>query len=96
MRNQSMNKADLISAVMEKTEVSKADATKSVDAIFDAITDALKQGDQVSVPGFGIFQRKERAARQGRNPQTGESIQIPAAKVPSFKAGKGLKEAVNV
>jgi DNA-binding protein HU-beta len=91
-----MNKADLISAVMEKTEVSKADATKSVDAIFDAITDALKQGDQVSVPGFGIFQRKERAARQGRNPQTGESIQIPAAKVPSFKAGKGLKEAVNV
>lgn len=91
-----MNKADLINAVMEKIEVNKTEATDAVNAVFDAITDALKQGDQVSVPGFGIFQRKERAARQGRNPQTGETINIPAAKVPSFKAGKGLKDAVNV
>ena len=90
-----MNKADLITVVMEKTDVSKTDATEVVNAVFDAITDALKNGDQVSVPGFGIFQRKERAARQGRNPQTGATIEIPAAKVPSFKAGKGLKDAIN-
>ncbi len=91
-----MNKADLIEAVMAKNDTSKSEATSAVNAVFDVITDALKTGEQVSVPGFGIFQRKDRAARQGRNPQTGETIQIPAAKVPSFKAGKGLKEAVNV
>lgn len=90
-----MNKVELINAVMEKADMGKAEATTAVSAVFDVITDSLKAGEQVSVPGFGIFQRKDRAARQGRNPQTGATILIPAAKVPSFKAGKGLKDAVN-
>ena len=91
-----MNKADLISDVMERLDLGKAEAASAVNAVFDAITDALKKGEQVSVPGFGIFERKERAARQGRNPQTGAAISIPASKAPAFKAGKGLKEAINV
>lgn len=90
-----MNKSDLIDAVAASADLSKADAGKAVDAVIDSITNALKGGDQVSLVGFGTFAVKERAARTGRNPQTGESIQIKASKNPSFKAGKGLKDAVN-
>ena len=90
-----MNKGDLIEAVAGATELSKADAGRSVDAVIGAITDALKGGNQVSLVGFGTFTVKQRAARQGRNPRTGETIQIKASKVPGFKAGKALKDAVN-
>lgn len=90
-----MNKAELIEAVAASADLSKADATKAVDSAISNITDALKRGEQVSLVGFGTFSVKQRAARQGRNPQTGETIQIKASKVPGFKAGKGLKDAVN-
>lgn len=90
-----MNKAELIEAVAASADVSKAAATRAVDAVFDAVTNSLKGGDQVTIVGFGTFQVRERAARTGRNPQTGETINIAAAKVPSFKAGKALKDAVN-
>jgi DNA-binding protein HU-beta len=90
-----MNKAELIDAVSGQTGLAKADATKAVDAVFDSITAALKSGDTVSLLGFGTFVVKGRAARSGRNPRTGETIEIPASKVPGFKAGKALKDAVN-
>ncbi len=90
-----MNKAELIEAVAEAADLSKASATRAVDAVLDSITGTLKGGDQVSLVGFGTFQVRERAARTGRNPQTGATINIAAAKVPSFKAGKALKDAVN-
>jgi DNA-binding protein HU-beta len=90
-----MNKSELIEAVAASADLSKAAATRAVDSVVDAITDALKAGDQVTVVGFGTFLVRERAARTGRNPQTGETINISAAKVPSFKAGKALKDAVN-
>lgn len=90
-----MNKAELIDAVAAATSLSKADAGRAVEAVFGSITDSLKRGDQVSLVGFGTFQVKHRAARQGRNPATGATIQIKATNVPSFKAGKGLKDAVN-
>ncbi|HZX25397.1 HU family DNA-binding protein [Lentisalinibacter salinarum] len=90
-----MNKADLIEAVADSADLSKADATRAVDAVLDSITGALKQGNTVSLVGFGTFSVKHRAARQGRNPRTGETIQISASNVPGFKAGKGLKDAVN-
>ncbi|TDY00075.1 HU family DNA-binding protein [Thiohalophilus thiocyanatoxydans] len=90
-----MNKAELIDAVAEGADISKAAATRAVDTMFDKITDTLKQGDQVTLVGFGTFSVKERAARTGRNPRTGEPIQIAASKVPGFKAGKALKDAVN-
>jgi DNA-binding protein HU-beta len=90
-----MNKAELIDAVSSKTGLQKADATRAVDAVFDAVTEALKAGDSVSLLGFGTFVVKSRAARAGRNPRTNETIQIPASKVPGFKAGKALKDAVN-
>ncbi|PWA12379.1 DNA-binding protein [Pueribacillus theae] len=89
-----MNKTDLINAVAEVTEISKKDATKAVDAVFDAITDTLKKGEKVQLIGFGNFEVRERAARKGRNPQTGEEIDIAASKVPAFKPGKALKDAV--
>lgn len=89
-----MNKAELIDAVAKASELTKADAARALDAVTDAITAALKNGDTVSLVGFGTFAVKERAARQGRNPQTGESITIKAASVPTFKAGKVLKDAV--
>ncbi len=89
-----MNKTDLINAVAESTELSKKDATKAVDAVFDAIMDSLQQGDKVQLIGFGNFEVRERAARKGRNPQTGDEIEIPASKVPAFKPGKALKDAV--
>ncbi|HEY8540337.1 MAG TPA: HU family DNA-binding protein [Steroidobacteraceae bacterium] len=90
-----MNKAELIDAVSGQTGLPKAEATKAVDAVFDSITTALKAGDSVSVLGFGTFVVKQRAARSGRNPRTRETIEIPASKVPAFKAGKALKDAVN-
>jgi DNA-binding protein HU-beta len=90
-----MNKNDLIAAVADKADLSKQDATNAVDAVFDAITGAMKQGDEVRIVNFGTFAVSERAASEGRNPRTGEKIQIPASKQPKFKAGKGLKDAVN-
>jgi DNA-binding protein HU-beta len=90
-----MNKGDLIEVVADDAGLSKADATRAVDAVIGAITKALKAGKQVSLVGFGTFAVKTRAARQGRNPRTGETIQISASKVPGFKAGKALKDAVN-
>lgn len=90
-----MNKAELIDAVAEGADIPKAAAGRAVDSAISAMTDALKKGEQVSLVGFGTFTVRERAARTGRNPQTGESIQIAASKIPGFKAGKALKDAVN-
>lgn len=90
-----MNKAELIDAIAAHAGLSKADAGKALDATLAAVTGALKGGDSVSLVGFGTFQVKDRAARSGRNPQTGATIEIAAAKVPGFKAGKALKDAVN-
>ncbi|PTL40376.1 MAG: HU family DNA-binding protein [Alkalicoccus sp.] len=89
-----MNKTELINAVAEKTDLSKKDATGAVDAVFDIITDALQKQEKVQLIGFGNFEVRERAARKGRNPQTGEEIEIPASNVPAFKPGKALKDAV--
>ncbi len=90
-----MNKTELVAAVADVAGLSKADAGRAVDAVVEAITGALKSGDQVSLVGFGTFSVKERGARTGRNPRTGETINIPASKTPAFKAGKALKDAVN-
>jgi DNA-binding protein HU-beta len=90
-----MNKSELVDAIAESADISKAAATRAVDGMVDAITAALKKGDTVSLVGFGSFTVRERAARTGRNPQTGETINIKASKNPSFKAGKALKDAVN-
>lgn len=89
-----MNKTELIAAVAAKAEISKKDAEKAVAAVFSSIEDALKAGDKVQLIGFGTFEVKERAARTGHNPKTGEAIEIAAAKVPAFKAGAALKTAV--
>ena len=89
-----MNKTELVNAVAEAAELSKKDAAKAVDAVFNAITNALKEGDKGQLIGFGNFEVRERAARKGRNPQTGEEIEIAASKVPAFKPGKQLKDAV--
>ena len=89
-----MNKSDLVEAVASSADMTKAAAAKAVDSMLEAVTTALKEGEQVAVSGFGTFEVRERAARQGRNPQTGEAIQIKASKVPAFKAGKALKDAV--
>ncbi|HLR65100.1 MAG TPA: HU family DNA-binding protein [Pseudogracilibacillus sp.] len=89
-----MNKTDLVNAVAEKAELSKKDAGKAVDAVFDSVMDSLSEGEKVQIIGFGNFEVRDRAARKGRNPQTGEEIEIPASKVPAFKAGKALKDAV--
>jgi len=90
-----MNKSDLVAAVAEASNLSKADATTATDAVFDTITAALKDGDNIQLTGFGAFSVSDRAAREGRNPSTGETIQIAASKQAKFKAGKGLKDAVN-
>ncbi|MDD9905487.1 MAG: HU family DNA-binding protein [Rhodospirillaceae bacterium] len=90
-----MNKNDLIASVSDSAGLSKADAGKAVDAVFDSITGSLKSGTEVRLVGFGTFSVSRRAASQGRNPRTGEPIQIPASNQPKFKAGKGLKDAVN-
>ena len=90
-----MNKNDLITAVANNSGLSKTDAGKAVDGVFDAITSTLQYGGNVRVVGFGTFSTAQRKATTGRNPRTGEAIQIPASTQPKFKAGKGLKEAVN-
>ncbi|GAB3379884.1 HU family DNA-binding protein [Azotobacter armeniacus] len=90
-----MNKAELIAAVADSADLPKTTATMVVDAFTTAITGALQQGENVALVGFGTFEVKERAAREGRNPQTGAAIQIAAAKLPGFKPGKGLKDALN-
>ena len=89
-----MNKAELVAAVAEKTALSKKDSEKAVNAAFEAITAALVGGDKVQLVGFGAFEVKERNARVVRNPKTKEEIQIPASRVPVFKAGKALKDVV--
>ena len=85
-----MNKTELIAAVAEKTDLSKKDADAAVSAVLGAITDALKAGDKIQLVGFGTFEVRNRAAKQGRNPRTGETMTVPASKVPAFKAGKAL------
>lgn len=89
-----MNKAELIQAVAAKSGLAKKDAEAAVAAVVEAITDALKAGDKVALVGFGTFAVKARAARTGKNPQTGEAIEIAACKVPAFAAGKALKDAI--
>lgn len=89
-----MNKTELVAAVATKAELSKKDADAAVKAVIDAVTEALKDGEKVALVGFGTFEVKTRAARTGKNPRTGEVIEIPEAKVPSFKAGSALKDAV--
>ena len=90
-----MNKVDFVAAVAEKAGISKKDAGKVVDAFAGVVTEALTKGEKVSLVGFGTFEVKERAAREGRNPQTGETMQIAASKAPAFKAGKTFKDAIN-
>ncbi|HPF19862.1 MAG TPA: HU family DNA-binding protein [Syntrophomonas sp.] len=90
-----MNKTELISEVAQKANITKKDADKIVNAFFATVESALKAGDKVQLVGFGTFEVRERQARKGRNPQTGEEISIPSTKVPAFKAGKALKDAVD-
>ena len=90
-----MNKAELIAAVAENAELTKKDAEKAVKAFIEVVTDELKKGEKVQLVGFGTFEVSERAAREGRNPQTGKTMKIAACKAPKFKAGKALKDAVN-
>jgi len=89
-----MNKADLVDMLASKTGMTKKAAAEALDTVLDAVVDALRRGDKVTVTGFGTFEVRSRAARTGRNPQTGEEITIPARKVAAFRAGKALKEAV--
>ena len=89
-----MTKAEFVAKVAEKTELTKADSEKAVNAFLETVTETLKSGDKVVFTGFGSFEVTERAAREGRNPSTGEKLQIKASKAPKFKAGKGLKDAV--
>ncbi len=90
-----MKKTDVINAVADAADLSKADAARALDAFINVVTKALKSGDSVTLTGFGTFAVRKRAARQGRNPQTGATIKIKASKNPGFKAGKALKDAVN-
>lgn len=90
-----MNKHELVAAIAQSAELSKKDAEKALAAAIDAISKALAEGDKVQIVGFGTFEVRERAARQGKNPRTGEVIEIAASKVPAFKAGKALKDVVN-
>lgn len=90
-----MNKIDLIQKLSDHTGLAKHDAAKAVDGVFEVITEALKAGDEVRLTGFGVFVVAERAAGKGRNPQTGAEIEIKASKQPRFRAGKGLKDALN-
>lgn len=89
-----MNKTDLVNSVAEATGLSRKDAVNAVESVFSTISDALAEGDKVQLIGFGNFEVRERAARKGRNPQSGEEIEIAASKVPAFKPGKALKDAV--
>ena len=90
-----MNKTELIAAIAEKTELSRKDAEKALKAFTDVVEEELKKGEKIQLVGFGTFEVSERAAREGRNPQTGETMQIAASKSPKFKAGKALKDAIN-
>ena len=90
-----MNKTELIAAIAEQAEISKKDAEKALKAFVDVVTEQLKEGEIVQLVGFGTFEVSERAAREGRNPQTGKTMKIAACKAPKFKAGKALKDAVN-
>ncbi|SET41688.1 HU family DNA-binding protein [[Clostridium] polysaccharolyticum] len=90
-----MNKAELVAAIAEKTELSKKDSEKALKAFIDVVTEELIKGEKISLIGFGTFEVSERAAREGRNPQTGKTMQIAACKAPKFKAGKQLKDALN-
>ena len=90
-----MNKTELISAIAEKAELSKKDADKALKAFTDIVAEELKKGEKIQLVGFGTFEVSERAAREGRNPQTGEAMKIAASKAPKFKAGKALKDAIN-
>ena len=90
-----MNKADLIAAIAEKTELSRKDAEKALKAFTDVVAEELRKGEKIQLVGFGTFEVSERAARTGRNPQSGAEMQIPASKAPKFKAGKALKDLVN-
>ena len=90
-----MNKTELIAAIAEQAEISKKDAEKALKAVVDVVTEQLKEGEKVQLVGFGTFEVSERAAREGRNPQTGKTMKIAACKAPKFKAGKALKDAVN-
>jgi DNA-binding protein HU-beta len=90
-----VNKNDLVDAVAERTGLAKSDAARAVEAVLGTVTESLQKGDQVALSGFGTFVVKARAARTGRNPRTGEAIAIPASRVPAFKAGKALKDALN-
>ena len=90
-----MNKTELIAAMAEQAELSKKDAEKALKAFVDVVTEQLKEGEKVQLVGFGTFEVSERAAREGRNPQTGKTMKIAACKAPKFKAGKALKDAVN-
>ena len=90
-----MNKTELIAAIAEQAEISKKDAEKALKAFVDVVTEQLKEGEKVQLVGFGTFEVSERAAREGRNPQTGATMKIAACKAPKFKAGKALKDAVN-
>jgi len=90
-----MNKSELITAIATKADLTKADAARALDATITSITESLKNAEPITLIGFGTFEVRDRAARSGRNPRTGETIQIKAAKNPAFKAGKALKDAVN-
>jgi DNA-binding protein HU-beta len=90
-----MNKTELVAAIAEKTELSKKDAEKALKAFIDVVSDELKAGNKIQLVGFGTFEVAERAAREGRNPKTGEAMTIAASKTPKFKAGKALKDEVN-
>ena len=90
-----MNKTELVAAISEKTELTKKDSEKALKALIDVVAEELKKGEKVQLVGFGTFEVSERAAREGRNPQTGEIMKIEASKAPKFKAGKALKDMVN-
>jgi DNA-binding protein HU-beta len=90
-----MNKSELVAAIAEKTELSKKDSEKALKAFVDVVTEELKKGEKVQLVGFGTFETSKRAAREGRNPQTGDTMPIPASIAPKFKAGKQLKDALN-
>ena len=91
----SMNKTELVAAIAEKTELTKKDAESALKAFTDVVAEELKRGEKIQLVGFGTFEVSERAAREGRNPQTGETMKIAASKAPKFKAGKALKDAIN-
>ncbi|MDD6207154.1 MAG: HU family DNA-binding protein [Clostridiales bacterium] len=90
-----MNKAELVAAIAEKTELSKKESEKALKAFIDVVTEELKKGEKIQLVGFGTFEVSERAAREGRNPQTGKTMKIAASKAPKFKAGKALKDEIN-